>query len=164
MDILYKYVTADGAETCLPEVGDGALRATQPSALNDPFECAISFFVMEGYGIDEEAKIDRVYAHGLTGINEDNPVTPCMVSKARERYGSLYARELLATQLSTKFGIVSFSEGHLNPLMWSHYTIDGSGFTIGYDARELRKLGHTSDRLTRVEYDTQPFPSRSEPG
>ena len=41
MDTLYKYVTSDRALTCIPEVGDGTLRATQPAALNDPFECAV---------------------------------------------------------------------------------------------------------------------------
>ena len=39
--LLYKYVTAERALACLPEVGDGALRATQPTALNDPFECHV---------------------------------------------------------------------------------------------------------------------------
>ena len=39
MDTLSKYVTARRALTCIPEVGDGTLRATQPAALNDPFEC-----------------------------------------------------------------------------------------------------------------------------
>ena len=34
MEILYKYVTANRALTCIPEVGDGTLRATQPAALN----------------------------------------------------------------------------------------------------------------------------------
>ena len=38
MDILYKYVTVQRALTCIPELGDGTLRATQPAALNDPFE------------------------------------------------------------------------------------------------------------------------------
>ena len=37
MDILYKYVTAQRALTCIPELGDGTLCATQPAALNDPF-------------------------------------------------------------------------------------------------------------------------------
>ena len=156
MNILYKYVAADRAMNCLPEVGDGALRATQPSALNDPFECAISFFVMEGDGTEEETGLDCAYARVLTGINNDTPVTGRMVRRAKERYGSLFAKELLTSQLSTKFGIVSFSADHLNPLMWSHYTIDGSGFVIGYDRRELQKLGRTSDRLKAVQYDTQP--------
>ena len=46
MDTLYKYVTADLAMICLPEIGDGSLRASQPSALNDPFECALSFIIV----------------------------------------------------------------------------------------------------------------------
>lgn len=37
---LYKYVSADRAMDCISYVGNGTLRATQPSALNDPFECA----------------------------------------------------------------------------------------------------------------------------
>ena len=41
MGILYKYVTGKRALHCIPEVGDGTLRATQPAALNDPFECAV---------------------------------------------------------------------------------------------------------------------------
>ena len=38
---LYKYVNAQRALNCMPEVGDGTLRATQPAALNNPFECAV---------------------------------------------------------------------------------------------------------------------------
>ena len=41
MKTLYKYMIAERVLTCLPEVGDGTLRATQPAALNDPFECAV---------------------------------------------------------------------------------------------------------------------------
>ena len=42
VEVLYKYVTSERVLTCLPEVGDGTLRATQPAALNDPFECEVS--------------------------------------------------------------------------------------------------------------------------
>ena len=45
--LLFKYVSADPALTCLPEIGDGALRATQPAALNDPFECMMKKKFME---------------------------------------------------------------------------------------------------------------------
>ena len=90
MDILYKYVTADLALTCLPDVGDGTLRATQPSALNDPFECAVMIlFVDRG-----EPERDREYARVLTTINENSPVTDDEVRRARERHGSLYLREV----------------------------------------------------------------------
>ena len=30
MEVLYKYVRSERALTCIPEVGDGTLRATQP--------------------------------------------------------------------------------------------------------------------------------------
>ena len=157
MDILYKYVTSDLAMACLPETGDGTLRATQPSALNDPFECAVVFRVSGPRELNNEAERDRAYSRGLTDINSDSPVTPYMVSRARERYGSLYGRELLTSQLSRRFGIVSFSEDHLNVLMWSHYTKYGSGFVIGYDKQELKKLGKTTNHLRPVQYTTKLF-------
>ena len=157
MEILYKYVTASRAMTCLPEVGDGTLRATQATALNDPFECAISFFVQDSKGMGEQDKLDAAYARVLTEIHPDSTVTPEMVRRARAMFGSLYARELLANQLSKRFGIVSFCVDHLNPLMWSHYTTDGSGFAIGYSVRELRKLAQAKDHLQPVQYDDQPY-------
>ena len=36
--VLYKYVSAERALKVLLEVGNGALRATQPIAMNDPIE------------------------------------------------------------------------------------------------------------------------------
>ena len=62
MDILYKYVTPRRALTCIPEVGDGTLRATQPAALNDPFECAVTTM----YIIPDEAEENRRLAKALT--------------------------------------------------------------------------------------------------
>ena len=62
MDILYKYVTPRRALTCIPEVGDGTLRATQPAALNDPFECA----VVTAYAMsDEEEEKEEVTSNSV---------------------------------------------------------------------------------------------------
>ena len=33
-ELVFEYVSAERAMSCLPEVGDGALRATQPTSLN----------------------------------------------------------------------------------------------------------------------------------
>ncbi len=44
----------------------------------------------------------------------------------------------------------------LHPLMWSHYTTDGSGFVIGYDASELRKLVGLDGCLRIVDYGDRP--------
>ena len=154
MDILYKYVTPQRALTCIPDVGDGTLRATQPAALNDPFECAVT----TKYIIPDEAKENRQLAKALTDINESKPVTEEDVHRARREHGSLFTRQLFAEQVSTRFGIVSFTTHPRHPLMWSHYTIDGSGFVIGYDAAELDKLTGPRGCLRSVKYGDKPAP------
>ena len=152
MDILYKYVTSRRALTCIPEVGDGTLRATQPAALNDPFECAVT----TTYVIPDEAEENRELAKVLTELNENKPVTEEAVHRARREHGSLFTRQLFTEQVSTRFGIVSFTTDPFHPLMWSHYTTDGSGFVIGYDADELGKLAGAGGPLRNVEYGDKP--------
>ena len=87
-----------------------------------------------------------------TESTENSPITEEDVHNARQRYGSLFTRQLFAEQLSTKFGIVSFSTDPTHPLMWSHYTTDGSGFAIGYDKAELAKLVGVDGDLREVQY------------
>ena len=152
MDILYKYVNADRVEACLPQVGDGTLRATQPGALNDPFECV----VIPGSRRVADASNDEI-AILLTSINGTTPVKPEDVEEAKGKYGSLYLRELLANQLSQRFGIVSFASDPRYPLMWAHYTGDGSGFVIGYDKSEISKLTRRTDCLKAVKYQKTPL-------
>ena len=148
MDILYKYVTSKRVLTCIPEVGDGTLRATQPAALNDPFE----FAVKTCYVFNTTAEENRDLARVLTDFNERNPVTEKDVHDARREHGSLFTRQLFAEQVSTKFGIVSFAADPRHPLMWSHYAANGSGFAIGYDRSELIKLAGPNGSLKRVKY------------
>ena len=154
MDILYKYVTSRRALTCIPEVGDGTLRATQPAALNDPFECAVT----TPYMFSDEAEEDRELARVLTEINENKPVTAEDVQCARQEHGSLFTRQLLTDQLSTRFGVVSFTTNPDHPLMWSHYTTDGSGFVIGYDLEILSELSGPGGWLREVDYANRPPP------
>ena len=145
-------MTAQRALNCIPDVGDGTLRATQPAALNDPFECAVAtLYVFRG-----EAEENRELAKVLTEINENKPISAKEVRTARIEHGSLFTRQLLADQISTRFGIVSFSTNPRHPLMWSLYTTDGSGFVIGYDTSELRELGGSEGDLRAVQYGSQP--------
>ena len=141
-------MTAQRALNCIPDVGDGTLRATQPAALNDPFECAVAtLYVFRG-----EAEENRELAKVLTEINENKPISAKEVRTARIEHGSLFTRQLLADQISTRFGIVSFSTNPRHPLMWSLYTTDGSGFVIGYDTSELKELGGPEGDLRAVQY------------
>ena len=152
MDILYKYVTSQRVLSCIPDVGDGTLRATQPAALNDPFECAVA----TAYVIPDEEEENQRLADALTGINESKPITSEDVHRARQEHGSLFTRQLLTEQLSTRFGIVSFTTNPLHPLMWSHYTSDASGFVIGYNIEQLQQLAGPMGFLRTVNYSNLP--------
>jgi hypothetical protein len=150
MKTLYKYMTAKRALTCLPEVGDGTLRATQPAALNDPFECAVrTLFIDFGW---DELRRNQEFADALSSIPGTTPVTGGDVARAKEQYGSLYLRDLMTKQLSQRFGIVSFAIDPRHPLLWSHYTLDGSGFVVGYDVERLKVLSRHEECLRPVRY------------
>ena len=151
MDILYKYIPANLVLKCLPEVGNGTLRATQPAALNDPFEGSFKTLFEDQDEVRESERLACV----LGRISPTTPVSVQDVQKARKDHGSLYVRELLATQLSKRFGIVSFASDPRHPLMWSHYTVDGSGFVIGYDAKLVSGLRGKGTSLRKVVYTDQ---------
>ena len=154
MEVLYKYVNADRVLTCLPEVGDGALRATQPAALNDPFECGVALGMIRQ---DQRAENEEIAAV-LSRLNGATPVSEAKVRKARSEYGSLFLRELLVAQLSQRYGIVSLSSNPRHLLMWAHYTGDGSGFVIGYRVDDLRPLVRRNDSLKEVTYESRVLP------
>ena len=154
VDVLYKYVNAERVLTCLPEVGDGALRATQPAALNDPFECGVAL----GMARQDQRAENEELAAVLSSLNGATPVSEAEVQKARFEYGSLFLRELLVRQLSQRYGIVSLSSDPRHLLMWAHYTGDGSGFVIGYEVEALRALGRREDSLKEVRYEGRVLP------
>ena len=150
--VIYKYVSSERVFTCLPDVGDGTLRATQPSALNDPFECAVLKTFVERN--EEEGNIE--FSRILTDLNPTSVVSEMDVAEARLVYGSLYVRELLSRQLSKRLGVVSFATNPRHPLMWAHYTGDGSGFVIGYDMTQLVKLSSREGCLRPIVYGHKP--------
>ena len=128
------------------------MRATQPSALNDPFECHVFRVFVEQSEDVGNTELARV----LTEINPTNVVAKEDIAEARIKFGSLYIRELLSRQLSTRFGIVSFANDPRHLLMWSHYTGDGAGFVIAYDMTALLKLTKRRDPLRPVQYREKP--------
>ena len=85
VEVLYKYMTAERVLTCLPEVGDGTLRATQPAALKDPFECAVTAMFIE-FGWDE-LRLNQEFAEVLSSIHGTTPVSEEEVAQAKEEHG-----------------------------------------------------------------------------
>ena len=124
----------------------------QPSTTRS--KCAVT----TRYVFPDEAEENRELAKALTRINESKPVTGEEVRRARREYGSLFTRQLFTKQVSARFGIVSFTTHPSHPLMWSHYTTDGSGFVIGYNAADLSKLAGPVGCLRGVTYSDQPPP------
>ena len=116
-------------------------------------ECAVVAGSRRG---DQEGR-ERELAETLTRINGATPISETDVAQARHTYGSLFLKELLAQQLSQRFGIVSFASDPRHPLMWAHYTVDGSGFAIGYDSKQIRALSVRTNSLLSVRYQKGPF-------
>jgi len=150
--LLFKYVAADRALRCLPEIGDGVLRATQPAVLNDPFECSTKRVFVESYRNTGNQQL----AQTLTEIQPLSPVGEQDIEEARKSYGSLYMGELFRQQLSMRFGIISFSTNLFHPLLWSHYAQDGSGFAIGYKFETMKNLIKGGIYLRPIKYVPKP--------
>ncbi len=109
-----------------------------------------------GIVIEDEVEENEQLAKALTKVNESNPISHEDVARARQEHGSLFMRQLVAEQVSTRFGIVSLTINPFHPLMWSHYTTDGSGFVIGYDIAKLRQLAGSEGWLRKVAYQDRP--------
>ena len=67
------------------------------------------------YYIPDEADENRRLAKVLTEINKSKQVTEKDVERARLEHGSLFTRQLLTEQLSTRFGIVSLTTNPYHP-------------------------------------------------
>ena len=149
---LYKFMPAHLALKCLPACGDGALRATQPLSLNDPYESFVRTLNMDR----DVASMDRELAASLHRIVRGARVDGEAIERARHDYGSNYLRQLFARQLSYRYGIVSFAEAAGNPLMWTHYAEEGSGVVVGYDAGEVGAALPGTAALHQVHYVAKP--------
>jgi hypothetical protein len=131
----YKYLPAER----ITYLSDELLRFTQPSDLNDPFECLpqkpsreegkklvtqvahnlIEKVEIEKYGKEE---FDILIEKLLEDIEEgnDNNLLDGFLRKSRNK-------------VNDNVGIFSLSKNCSNTLMWSHYTISHNGFCIGFD-------------------------------
>lgn len=149
--LVFRYVDPNRIKSCLPEIGDGTLRATQPAALNDPNECAIQAGAVESCEESGNSELAQV----LTNIHPQTPVHKNDVADARNDFGSLFIRKLVQNQLSNRFGIISFATDPQHHLMWSHYASNYTGFVIGYDFLQLLKLSKKSSAVRPIRYNQE---------
>ena len=145
---MYKYISADRAAAVLPENGNGALRATQPAAFNDPLECATRISVV--YPSEEKETHEMIEA--LNWIVPEHSVKNNEVQHLRRQLGTQAWNELFKSQLSRRLGVVSFSSSAFHPLLWAHYADSGTGIVVGYRVSVLKTITSGYERLDAVHY------------
>jgi hypothetical protein len=128
-----------------------SIRFTQPSALNDPFECHLTFnrkALLADYRKfrrDQEPGISQDRLDQAVAIAEDQLVIDTLLHY-KERRNSL--------------GVVSLSEDPLQLLMWAHYADEHRGavveLDIAHDALLSRSDGGDKySDIRKVEYTQQ---------
>lgn len=138
--IIYKYVPYEIFRHCLPDSGDGTLRATQPLALNDLLDCHVA-----------TSKIKRTDGTPweeclASSLNSEFPSSPPVTAKnlrrrARRYNGDPRISNIVKEKLSRTWGVVSFTTNPLNEVMWGTYADSSSGFVVGYSTELVRPLG-----------------------
>jgi hypothetical protein len=140
--IVYKYLHSDRIDV----LENRRIRFTQPSALNDPFECFPDLSLYKAkkcQELKESAERKELSRFGEidAGVN-----------------ASLFdIGEKLISQISKYFVFLSLSKRRVNLLMWSHYAQDHKGFVVGFerDCRMFNPNSLSDFGLTDIEYSQE---------
>ncbi len=119
MDSYYKYLPCER----ISYINDELLRFTQPSALNDPFECL-------------PQKPDEEKFRKTIAVIKN--ATLKLGFPASKRLDQLSAEKLYLEayqNINNEIGILSLSQNWNNALMWAHYTNSHKGFCLGFDKK-----------------------------
>jgi hypothetical protein len=166
MNTVYKYLDASR----ITYFEDEYLRFTQPSDLNDPYECIPlikdDFVRKEILDIDtniyqELQRVPGFSRHDRRHLKQIKPDSSQIKQSEINEY-----RERLLSEIreygDTCVGIFSVSRKWNNSLMWAHYTKSHKGFCIGFDRNHEFFTTHYENQnlrlpLTPVEYKTERF-------
>jgi|LakMenEpi03Aug12_release.lakeMendotaPanAssembly.Ray.scaffolds.fasta_scaffold1019667_1 hypothetical protein len=143
--ILYKYLTAKKAKKWL--IKRNAMLLTPPRFLNDLTEFRIRRVPVDE---DEASELFRFFGGGPAHLEFTERILDTSFADGEP--------DFLKARLGESYGIVSFSENALNPLMMAHYC-ENSGVIIGYESiDEIHMQGLTArflewGPLFKVSYD-----------
>lgn len=154
-EILYKYYPAARLEYFDNEL----VRLTQPSALNDPFECLPSITDKD---LEQLKKEERDRANRAQNLSPGEIVLAHLHRQNNPSLSADFLRDRLfeiQQEELDKYGIFSLSAVWENPLMWSHYASSHSGFCIGFDTRHesFKKIKNdlNIEAFSKVTYTNQ---------
>lgn len=136
--MLYKYLPKERVDV----IENLRIRFTQPTSLNDPFECLPLIDAsteMKAIIESHNEYLDDLWYR--TPEDERTPERLETLNKAKQKAKEAALKELaphaIGTQighnLSKRFGVLSVSRSDTNLLMWSHYASDNAGYQIGFD-------------------------------
>lgn len=139
--MVYKYLSRDRIKF----FDSPKLRFSQPSALNDPYECAPGFIISDLNKMAQNAasrNIGALIEDPSTGrirplTAKDAALGMAEMLKDPETAKSeivASSHKTLRTQMDKNIGILSLSEDPRVSLMWSHYCGNHTGFVIELDA------------------------------
>ncbi len=140
--IVYKYLPIKRLKYLENEL----LRFTQPSDLNDPFECYPIYPSKEEY-VDFLKKELKKEIEKIKKKNLGKRRTNYFINNSTEKYNSEIIKVInnekensrekyiqnSIQNLNSKLGILSLSRRWDSTLMWSHYTNSHKGFCIGFN-------------------------------
>ena len=137
----YKFLPPDR----ISYLRDGLLRITQPSDLNDPFECIPiislkeSRHILDQYIRDTEAGIlDDILNGGLPRKEDWEAFQRRKVELQEEMKSNPtkmqdYFFQRAERQINAAIGILCLAKKWDSTLMWSHYSLSHRGFCVGFD-------------------------------
>lgn len=131
--MLYKYLHQDRIDYLENQL----VRATQPAALNDPFEClSIPPSIEEAIVLCAISHKEYLEANKIASDEKASEMLDTELKKIRDDSSSNYREYIIKSQydrINAQIGIVSFSKCWDSPLMWAHYANTHEGFCIGFD-------------------------------
>lgn len=155
--VLYKYLPPERIDV----LAGLRIRFSQPSALNDPYECTLTFSLDD---IRQSMQSEITAALGVGHPIHQRLVGLLPAVVRQERLEQIMAGGLptdnVQRALDTKLGVLSLSMSPINTRMWSLYAADHRGFCLGFhrDAELCApsRQHHLLQWLYHVEYADTP--------
>jgi len=139
--ILYKYRAFNNISFRL--LSDNEVFFPAPNRLNDPRDCRLPLLY-------EKGTLEQIYNKNFEILTYTAPHMPIEERKKKSECVAkiIYAnrndpvrtegfREDIAEHMNKAIGVLSLSAVNNNPLMWSHYSGNQSGFCVGFDTQKL---------------------------
>jgi hypothetical protein len=163
-DILYKYRTWNNLFN-RKVLTDNELYLSSPADFNDPFDCQV---MMNFNLLENRVEIDKYFEQAVDNhwetlskqgksklkikelLIDDYLNNPTEFQNGFESYSS--------SKQNSKFGILSLSQRWDSILMWSHYSAEHTGYSVGFDLNKLSETNHFDTGREVIYSNNNEFP------